>query len=256
MKKHIPNIITCCNLICGCIATCYAFHHHFSLAFLFILGGAFFDFFDGMSARALGVSGKMGIELDSLADMVTFGVAPSAMIFTLFSYVPFPVFLANWFGFTVLPFCAFLIAAFSALRLAKFNIDERQHMGFIGMPTPANAIFWASLISSSEAWLTSKDFNTFFLTAFIVMFSWLLVCEIPMFALKFKNFTWADNKIKFIFLFVVLLILTISAILGFVNDNLWQSMSRGVSFIILTYLTMSIVAHLLPNRKDEYIKKE
>lgn len=246
MKKHIPNTITCCNLICGCIATCFAFHHLFDLAFLFILAGAFFDFFDGMSARALGVSGKMGVELDSLADMVTFGVAPSAMIFTLFSQVPYPLFLANWFGFKILPFSAFLIAAFSALRLAKFNIDERQHMGFIGMPTPANAIFWASLICSSEAWLTSKNFNTFFLVAFIVMFSWLLVCEIPMFALKFKNMTWADNKIKFIFLFAVLLILTISAIIGITDGALWQNMSRGVSLIILTYLAMSLVAYFLP----------
>lgn len=250
MKKHIPNAITCCNLICGCIATCYAFHHHFTLAFIFILAGAFFDFFDGMSARALGVSGKMGVELDSLADMVTFGVAPSAMIFTLFSYVPYPSFLANWFGFNILPFSSFLIAAFSGLRLAKFNIDERQHMGFIGMPTPANAIFWASLISSSEAWLTSRECNTAFLTAFIVMFSFLLVCEIPMFALKFKNLTWADNKIKFIFILIVLLILTISAIFGITDGNLWQTLSRGVSLIILTYLAMGIVAYLLPKQGD------
>lgn len=251
MKKNIPNIITCCNLICGCIATCFAFHHHFDMAFLFILAGAGFDFCDGLVARALGVSGRMGVELDSLADVVTFGVAPSAMIFTLFAYVPYPMMLANWFGFTLLPFSAFLIAAFSALRLAKFNIDERQHLGFIGMPTPANAIFWASLISSSEGWLTSMQFNTAFLTAFIVLFSWLLVCEIPMFALKFKNFTWTDNKIKFIFLSLVLVILTIAAIVGISDGSLWQSLSRGVSVIIVVYLLMSIVVSYLPQDQAE-----
>ena len=198
MKKHIPNIITCCNLICGCIATYCAFHHGYQVAFLFILLGAFFDFFDGMTARALGVSGKLGLQLDSLADCVTFGVAPSAMLFTLFNHVAYPELMANEFLFHVMPFTAFLMAAFSALRLAKFNIDERQHTGFIGMPTPANAIFWGALISSSEAWLTSPRFNAFFLFLFMLLFCWLLVCEVPMFA--FKSMSWQKDKIKFIFL--------------------------------------------------------
>lgn len=249
MKKNIPNIFTSCNLICGCIATFYAFHHMPTMAFLFILGGAFFDFFDGMIARALGVSGRFGVELDSLADDVTFGVAPSALIFTLFCRVSYPQMLATPFWFHVMPFTAFLVAAFSALRLAKFNLDERQHMGFIGMPTPANAIFWGALISSCEAWLTGPHFNAAFLFAFTILSCWLLVCEIPMFALKFKNYSWADNKIKYIFLILVLLILIISAIIGSTNGYFWQSLSRGMAACIGIYVTLSIVASYLPEQE-------
>lgn len=241
MRKHIPNIITCCNLICGCLATGAAFHHHFSTAFLFILLGALFDFFDGMTARALGVSGKMGVELDSLADVVTFGVAPSAMIFILFGKVYYPEIMYNSFWFNVMPCTAFLMAAFSALRLAKFNIDERQHTTFIGMPTPANAIFWAALISSSEGFLTSYRFNAPFLLAFEILFCWLLVCEIPMFSLKFQNKSWADNKVKYIFLILSACILTACTISGIVEGNVWQMLSRGIAGCIGTYLAMSII---------------
>lgn len=246
MKRHIPNIITSCNLICGCIATYCAFHHGHSQAFMFILFGAFFDFFDGLTARALNVSGKMGIELDSLADVVTFGVAPSAMIFTLFNHVSYPSFMASEFWFNVMPFTAFVMAAFSAFRLAKFNLDERQHHGFIGMPTPANAIFWGALISSSEAWLTSPRFNAAFLFLFMIMFSWLLVCEIPMFALKFKNLTWADNKIKYVFAVLCVLLLVAGAICGNADGNIFQGMARAASGCIGLYVTMSIVASYLP----------
>lgn len=248
MKKHIPNIITCCNLICGCIATGAAFHHHFSTAFLFILLGAGFDFFDGMTARALKVSGKMGVELDSLADVVTFGVAPSAMLFTLFSVVRYPELIYNNFWFTFMPFTGFLVAAFSALRLAKFNIDERQHTTFIGMPTPANAIFWAALISSSEAYLTSPMFNAPFLLAFEILFCWLLVCDIPMFALKFKNMSWADNKLKYIFLIACVIILGISAIIGIQNSSVWMMLSRGLAGCIGLYIVMSIATSLKGGR--------
>lgn len=249
MKKNIPNIITCCNLICGCIATYAAFHHGHGVAFLFILLGAFFDFFDGMVARMLGVSGKFGIELDSLADDITFGLAPSAMIFTLFNHVAYPSFMGNDFFFNVMPFTAFLMAAFSAMRLAKFNLDERQHLGFIGMPTPANAIFWGGLISSSEAWLTSHHFNALFLFLFMMLSCWLLVCEIPMFALKFKNFSWKDNKIKYIFAVLVVGILLCAAIYGAGQGRAWQMVSRGMSLCIGLYVIMSIVASYLPSEE-------
>lgn len=247
MKKNIPNIITCCNLICGCIATAYAFHRGFSMAFIFILCGAVFDFFDGMVARLLGVSGKFGLELDSLADDITFGLAPSAMIFTLFWHVQYPAFMANNFVFLVLPFTAFLMAAFSALRLAKFNLDERQHLGFIGMPTPANAIFWGGLLTSSQAWLIGPHFNAAFLFLFMILSCWLLVCEVPMFALKFKNLSWQDNKIKFIFAILVVLILLASAVVGYTNGHIWQTIALGMSCSIGLYVIMSIVASLLPS---------
>lgn len=144
ITRHIPNTITCCNLISGCIATYHAFFGCFETAFLFIVIGAVFDFFDGMSARLLGVSSPIGKELDSLADDVTFGVAPSAMTFTLLSTATWPAQLGAVAA--VLPYTAFIMAAFSALRLAKFNLDERQSTSFIGLPTPANTLFWAALI--------------------------------------------------------------------------------------------------------------
>ncbi len=219
-----------------------AFHGNFSTAFLFILIGAFFDFFDGLTARALGVSGRMGLELDSLADVVTFGVAPSAMIFVLFTKVYYPSFIGSEFWYSYLPFTAFLMAAFSAYRLAKFNIDERQHTGFIGMPTPANAIFWGALISSCGDFLTSPRFNSLFLLAFVVMFSWLLVCEIPMFALKFTNMSWKSNKIKFVFIAICLLVLLLSFVYGASIGNIALVVSRGIALCIGLYLLMSIGA--------------
>ena len=167
IKRHIPNSLTCCNLICGCFAIGCAFYGQYHYAVLMIIVGAVFDFFDGMVARALGVSSPIGKELDSLADVVTFGVAPSA---------------------------------FSALRLAKFNIDERQHQQFIGLPTPANALFWGSLVLGEHAFLVSLKFNAVFLFLFMLLFCMLLVCEVPMLALKFKNLSWADNKQRYIFL--------------------------------------------------------
>ena len=247
MRKHIPNIITCCNLVCGCIATYCAFHHGYQVAFLFILLGAFFDFFDGRIARTLGVSGKLGLELDSLADCVTFGMAPSAMIFTLFNHVAYPSFMASEFVFRVMPFTAFLMAAFSALRLAKFNIDERQHTEFIGMPTPANAIFWGALISSCEAWLTSPRFNALFLFLFMVLFCWLLVCEVPMFAFKGK-LTWSGDKMKIIFLVLTCLSLSLGCFVC--DEGYWIGICRGAAASIGLYVLMSIVASFLPRDEE------
>jgi len=205
----IPNTLTCCNLICGCIAIGCAFYGNYHWAVHMIVLGAVFDFFDGMVARALGISSAIGKELDSLADVVTFGVAPSAIVFYLFHEVHYPEMLASFdfslstFHFSLrsfLPYTAFLMAAFSALRLAKFNLDDRQHQQFIGLPTPANALFWGSLVLGEHAFLVSLKFNAIFLFLFMVLFCMLLVCEVPMLALKFKNLSWADNKQRYIFL--------------------------------------------------------
>lgn len=198
MRKHIPNTITCCNLISGCIATGCAFYGHYLWAVTWIVIGAVFDFFDGMSARALGVSSPIGKELDSLADVVTFGVAPSAILFYLFHEVCYPEVLKPHSD--IIPYTAFIMAAFSALRLAKFNLDERQTMGFIGLPTPANALFWGSLVLGQHAFLVSQRFNAVFLFLFMLLFCLLLVSEVPMLALKFKDLSWQKNKVKFIFL--------------------------------------------------------
>ena len=248
MKKHIPIIITCCNLICGCIATYSAFHHSYQDAFFFILLGALFDFFDGKMARALGVSGKLGLELDSLADCVTFGVAPSAMIFTLFNHVAYPSFMGSEFFFRVMPFTAFLMAAFSAVRLAKFNLDERQHTEFIGMPTPANAIFWGALISSCEDWLTSPRFNALFLFLFMILFCWLLVCEVPMFAFKGK-LAWSKDKMKIIFLVLSFLFVSLGGFI-FSDTSHWMGVCRGVAASVGLYVVLSIVASYLPKNEE------
>lgn len=223
--KFLPNTLTCCNLICGCMATGAAFHDHFRWALLLIIIGAVFDFFDGMTARLIGYCSPIGKELDSLADVVTFGVAPSAMVFALFRYVQYPVWLQPLEGF--LPYTAFVMAAFSALRLAKFNIDPRQSSSFIGLPTPANALFWGSLIVSQFSFLCSGRFNAVFLFLFMLMFSFLLVAEIPLFALKFKNLSWADNRVKYIFLAGSVLLLPLGLSAPFA--------------IILWYILLSII---------------
>ena len=200
IKKHIPNTITCLNLISGCIATFWAFQGDYRMALLFIIIGAVFDFFDGMVARLLHVSSPIGKELDSLADDITFGFAPSAIIF---SYLNESCAAANSTLCTlhsILPFVAFILAAFSALRLAKFNLDERQALGFIGLPTPANALFWGALIGGLQGYDIHFEGIEWCIIAGIFISSYLLISEIPMFALKFKTWGWKGNEIKYIFL--------------------------------------------------------
>ncbi len=222
MKKHIPNTITCLNLISGCIATYWALCGVWDTALLFIIIGAVFDFFDGMSARLLGVSSPIGKELDSLADDITFGFAPSAIIFdflkTGIEYLP-------WHYFC---YAAFIMAAFSALRLAKFNLDERQAMGFIGLPTPANALFWGGLLVGTGDWLASSATLYYAVLAGVLVSSYLLVSEIPMFALKFKTWGWKGNEVKYIF------ILTSIPLLVFLGVS-------GIAAVIAWYVVLSAV---------------
>ena len=229
MKKHIPNTITCCNLISGCIATYWAFHSLYLMALLFIIIGAVFDFFDGMSARLLHVSSPIGKELDSLADCITFGLAPSAIVFSKLMEI-FP--LSYSFPNEWVPFLAFVMAAFSALRLAKFNLDERQAMGFIGLPTPANALFWGALIVGTGDFLTTSPYYVYSVIAAVFVFSYLLIAEIPMFALKFKSWGWRGNEVKYIFLLTCIPLLVLPLIL-------FQSIS-GLAGIIAWYVILSV----------------
>ena len=226
VTKHIPNTLTSCNLISGCIAIVFALSANYTMALTFIVVGAVFDFFDGMSARLLGVSSPIGKELDSLADVVTFGVAPSSMIFTLLLTLD----KSGWndsLAFAV-PYVAFVMAAFSVIRLAKFNLDERQTTSFIGLPTPANALFWGALIVGGEEILAAQSQVILLLIVMVLISSWLLVAEIPMFALKFKHWGWRENKIKYIFLVACLPILLIFRI-------------SGISIIIAWYICLSIL---------------
>lgn len=218
IKKHIPNSITCLNLISGCIATYWALYGAWDTALMFIIIGAVFDFFDGMSARLLGVSSPIGKELDSLADDITFGLAPSAIIF---DFLKTGVQHLPWH---YLAYAAFIMAAFSALRLAKFNLDERQAMGFIGLPTPANALFWGALIAGSGDWLLSSPIYYYAVFIGMLVSCWLLVSEIPMFALKFKTWGWKGNEIKYIFLVTCIPMLILLGISGLAAIIAWYVM--------------------------------
>ena len=214
MKKHIPNIITCCNLISGCIATYWAFLGIYEFSLLFIILGAVFDFFDGMTARLLHVSSPIGKELDSLADCITFGFAPSAIIFDYLYNGP-------WDIYVFLPYIAFVMAAFSALRLAKFNLDERQALGFIGLPTPANALFWSSLIVGTREYLEDIPYIPYIFLALVLLSCYLLVSEIPMFALKFKHWGWKGNQIKYLFVLSCIPVLLLLGVSGFAAIIAW-----------------------------------
>ena len=196
------------------------------LALLFIVIGAVFDFFDGMVARLLHVSSPIGKELDSLADDITFGFAPSAIVFNYLC-----TFHIHW---PIIPFLAFIMAAFSALRLAKFNLDERQALGFIGLPTPATALFWGSLIVGLEKWsedyslFTTHDSLPYLVLCGTFISSYLLIAEIPMFALKFKTWGWKGNEVKYIF------ILSCIPLLLFLGVS-------GLAAIIAWYVILSII---------------
>ena len=198
ITRSIPNTITCCNLVSGCIATVYALCGDAHMALAWIVMGAVFDFFDGVSARLLGVSSPIGKELDSLADDVTFGVAPASIVFSQLSAMEYPQALMPVAQYV--PYVAYVMAAFSALRLAKFNLDTRQTTSFIGMPTPANALFWGSLIVSQPDIIESSPWMTLALIALVLVCSWLMVAEIPMFALKFKQWGWRGNEVRYAFI--------------------------------------------------------
>ena len=219
MKKHIPNSITCCNLISGSIATGFAFAGNIKVALLLIIIGAVFDFFDGMFARLLNVSSPIGKELDSLADVITFGLAPSTIIFSQLHVMSYPTFLEPLRDY--LPYAAFIMAAFSALRLAKFNLDERQALGFIGLPTPANALFWGSLLVGVGEKLETRPWALYFILAGVLISSWLLVSEIPMFALKFKHWSFKGNEVKYLFLITCCPLVVIFGISSFAIIIAW-----------------------------------
>jgi CDP-diacylglycerol---serine O-phosphatidyltransferase len=227
--RNIPNSITCCNLISGCIATYNAFLGDIRMALLWIIVGAVFDFFDGMSARLLKVSSPIGKELDSLADDITFGFAPSAIIFYELSIMEYPSELLMLKPY--LPYFAFVMAAYSALRLAKFNLDERQSLGFIGLPTPANALFWGALFVGAQNFMESTVYMLPVVLLMICVSCWLLIAEVPMFALKFKQWGWKGNEVKYIFLISCLPLLMIFGITAF-------------SVIIAWYVVLSVVVNL------------
>ncbi|MDF2448583.1 MAG: phosphatidylserine synthase [Bacteroidota bacterium] len=238
IKKHIPNAITCLNLFCGCLAIVAAFENHLQLAAYLVGLAAIFDFCDGFAARMLRVTSTIGKDLDSLADMVTFGVVPGIVVFHYLeaiegSMVPYTFILTDY---SWINYIAFLLVIFSAVRLAKFNNDPRQSDSFIGLPTPANAIFWCSLIFLEDSPVVLSLINPYSMIVGVILFSVLLISEIPLFALKFRHFGWRGNRIRFSFLALSVLVLILLQ-------------ETGVPLIIILYLVFSIIVDIASRRK-------
>lgn len=266
MKKHIPNAITCLNLLAGCWGIAHAFEGRLVAAANMIVIAALFDFIDGFAARLLKASSPIGKELDSLADVISFGVLPGMIIYQMISYDVLIV--PGWHtevsgNDSSLKYLGFVIPVFSALRLAKFNIDERQTHSFIGLPTPANALMIASFplilfsqfYPKSYAWMWSLGYytpedidyeklpdnfwfnlftNEYALAGIAVAMSLLLVSNLPLFALKFKTFDWQRNKMRYLFLICVVVLLFM---LKFI----------AVPLIVALYIIMSAI--------DDYVLK-
>jgi CDP-diacylglycerol--serine O-phosphatidyltransferase len=226
--KNIPNFITCLNLLAGSMACVMALYlNNYVGAFVFIALAAVFDFLDGFAARLLKAYSNLGAELDSLADVISFGLAPGCIVYIYLEQ--FPVHLPY-----ALPFIAFLLPVFSALRLAKFNIDTRQTNSFLGLPVPANALFWSSFIPSIQPFTDLHPlFFLLLLLVLLITFCLLLVSELPMFSLKFKNFHWKGNEWSYSLLFFSFLFIISFYLLGYVLF--------GVSLIIITFILMSLI---------------
>lgn len=203
--KSIPNIFTCLNLLCGCIAIVSIFHGNEIMLGSMVFMAALFDFMDGIIARTLNAYSDLGKQLDSLADMVTFGVVPAMVFYHLMINYNSNEIIGSAFFFNVLKYFPFILTVFAAFRLAKFNIDKRQTTSFLGLPTPAMGIFVTSfpLIIKYDNWhLKTLLINPYFIIGVCIVLSLLMVSEIPLFALKFKNMRWKDNRIQFIFIFL------------------------------------------------------
>ena len=229
MKKHIPNLLTSLNLFSGCIAVVMAFNGAYLWVVVWVIIAALFDFSDGFAARLLKAYSPMGKELDSLADVVSFGVAPGVTVFSFLS-ANVSLISQNEIVCTYLPFFAFLLVVFSALRLAKFNIDERQSESFIGLNTPANALFWVSLCYGLMHTLPYVNAGIVYTVIVgIVVFSLLMVSEIPMFSLKIKSLKLKGNEFRYLLaLFVLGMVIYIGIL--------------GVAAGILFYIALSIIS--------------
>ena len=235
LKKHIPNLITLLNLLSGCIALVFAGEANFEMAFFFVCLGIFFDFFDGFFARLFNVSSPLGLQLDSLADMVTSGVVPGFVMFKMVSNC-----VNSDPSLIYLPFFGFIITLGSCYRLANFNIDTRQTDSFIGLPTPANAIFILSLpliLKNSDSLLVLEMLTNYWILLMVSIISaFILNAEIPLFALKIKKFNLKENALQLFFLLISILLLV-----------LFQF--SGVALVIIFYVSLSVIMNLITVKK-------
>lgn len=237
MKKHLANFVTTLNLICGCFGIGYLFNYDIITASYFVFIAAIFDFLDGFVARKLNAQSPFGKDLDSLADVVSFGVLPGLIMFVLLNLCFEDS--EGWQHY--LPYSSFLIPVFSALRLAKFNNDTKQKENFIGLPTPANALFIASIpfiIQMNNAdesnYITELFGNPGFLSGLVIILSFLLVSPLPLFSLKLTSLTWKDNSYRYIFLGVSVILILLFKFLA-------------VPLILVIYIILSIIQN--PGKK-------
>ena len=221
ITRHIPNTITCCNLLSGCMAVMAAFNADAWYTLIWVVAGALFDFCDGLSARLIKAYSPLGKELDSLADLVTFGLAPAILCLMTLRQFDYACQTLE----TIYPYIGLVLVVFAALRLAKFNTDERQTSSFLGLAVPANALFWCGLFQMD---LSAVPAAPWIVGVLVILFAGLMVSEIPMFSLKFKSLKWTDNRIRFIFLIVSLVILILLQ-------------ERGLAAVIGWYIILSIL---------------
>lgn len=236
MKKHIPNFLTSMNIFSGCIASVMAFQGNYLWVVIWVVLAAVFDFFDGFSARMLKAYSPIGKELDSLADMVSFGMAPALAVFHLLSYnntIGDPTFVIGDTAIYIreaIPYISFLLVIFSGIRLAKFNVDERQTTSFIGLPTPANALFWISVTYGVSRLDEISQLSLFYpIIILIIVFSLLMPSEIPMFSLKVKSLSWKGNELRYILIAAM-----------FTAIVLWGVL--GIAAGIILYIIMSVIS--------------
>ena len=233
IKAQVPNMFTMLNLFSGCVALVFAAEFNFELAFLFVSLGIFFDFFDGFFARKFNVAGPLGVQLDSLADMVTSGVVPGFVMFQLMRD-------SDAFGaLSLFPYFGFIITLGACYRLAKFNIDTRQSDSFIGLPTPANALFITSLpivpLVLHDHFEIVLSYKIWFLLLVTFISTFVMNAEIPLFSLKIKNFSIAKYKLQIFFLLFSVLLLVFLQILA-------------VPLIIISYILLSVVNNLVSKK--------
>ena len=234
IKKHIPNLLTLGNLLSGTVATILAVEGDFVSAGLFVVLGIFFDFFDGFVARLLSVSGELGKQLDSLADMVTSGVVPGIIMYQLLKNGIENVgdFSNDFEIINYIPYLGLILTLAACYRLAKFNIDTRQSESFIGLPTPAMSLFVISLPLilefSNYSFISGLIQNNYFLLGVTLILSYLMNAEIPLFSLKFKDFSFKNNAVKYLFLIAsIVLIITLKYI--------------SIPLIIVIYVLLSVI---------------
>lgn len=240
IKKHIPNTITLLNLLCGLLAIIAIFNNFYDHAFLFVSLGIFFDFWDGFFARKFNVSSELGLQLDSLADMVTSGVVPGLMMFKLIENIQnnqeMYYVTADTFYMGIVPYFGFLITLASCYRLANFNIDTRQTNSFIGLPTPANTLLIMSIpmiqYFGDIEWVSVVLDNPFVLMLITFLSVFLLNAEIPLFSLKFKNFSWEESKIQILFVLFSIIMLALFIFMA-------------IPIIVLSYIAISLFLNSL-----------